>query len=221
MLRNIIRDPELWFIVLFNALIILFYYLGQVDPRSVILIYYFQSIIIGLFHFLRLYKLSNFNTDNFTSNGKPVEATRKTARSTAFFFLFHYGFFHFVYFVFLTIMIFSMSDGKNGFDTKFFLFSIFSYFVNSLFSLRYHVERDKEEKPNIGSLMFLPYLRVFPMHIFIIAGMGLELSKREVLGFDVLELFVLLKTLSDVAMHVLSEKTWKPHNRRLPWEVLR
>lgn len=219
MLRNIFRDPELWYIILFNVSIVFFYYLGQVDPRIVILIFYVQSIIIGLMNFIRMYKLENFSTKNFTSNGKPVSNSPKAAKSTAFFFLIHYGGFHFIYFFFITIMLLSIQGERKPFDSEIFLMSIFSYFISSIFALRYHIEADKEDKPNIGTIMFIPYLRVVPMHIFIILGMGFFISKKEILGMDVLEFFIILKTISDVLMHILSEKTWLPHNRRLPWEV--
>lgn len=220
MLRNIFRDPELWFIILFNISIVFFYYLGQVDPRVVIFIFYVQSLIIGLVNFIRMYKLKNFSTENFTSNGKPVANTPQAARSTAFFFLLHYGGFHFIYFFFIIIILFSIPGVRGGFDSEIFLFSVLSYFISSIFALRYHIEADKEDKPNIGTLMFIPYLRVVPMHIFIMLGMGLFMSKKEIMGMDILEFFIILKTISDVLMHILSEKTWLPHNRRLPWEVI-
>jgi hypothetical protein len=171
-------------------------------------------------NFVRMYKLKNFSTENFTSNGKPVSNTTQTAKSTAFFFLIHYGLFHFIYFFFIIMILFSIPGARGGFDSEIFLLSVLSYFISSIFALRYHIEADKEDKPNIGTLMFIPYLRVVPMHIFIMLGMGLFMSKKEIMGMDILEFFIILKTISDVLMHILSEKTWLPHNRRLPWEVI-
>jgi hypothetical protein len=167
-----------------------------------------------------MFLLKNFSTENFSTNGQPVENTPQSAKSTAFFFLIHYGGFHFIYFFFIIMLLLSIGGDRRPFDSEIFLLSIFSYFISSIFALRYHIEADKEDKPNIGTLMFIPYLRVVPMHIFIILGMGLFMSKKEILGMDVLEFFIILKTISDVLMHILSEKTWLSHNRRLPWEVI-
>ena len=53
--------------------------------------------------------------------------------------------------------------------------------------------------PNIGALMFLPYLRVIPMHLAILLGVALG----DVLGRL---LFGTLKTVADVAMHKIEHR---------------
>ena len=52
---------------------------------------------------------------------------------------------------------------------------------------------DLESCPNLGTLMFMPYARVIPMHLTIIFGTQI--------GDGAVWLFVLLKTGADVVMH--------------------
>lgn len=63
-------------------------------------------------------------------------------------------------------------------------------------SYRQNVEADLRGRPNLGVLLFLPYLRVLPMHIAIIFG-----ATRGQGGVATLLLFSALKTAADVCMH--------------------
>ncbi|MCU0754333.1 MAG: DUF6498-containing protein [Xanthomonadales bacterium] len=58
-----------------------------------------------------------------------------------------------------------------------------------------HVDKDLASRPSIGSLAALPYLRVVPMHLTLILGVGLG---GGVAGITV---FLILKTLADVGLH--------------------
>ena len=51
--------------------------------------------------------------------------------------------------------------------------------------------------PNIGSMMFSPYIRIMPMHAFIVFG-AFFAGPHVALVF-----FMILKTLADEAMHAL------------------
>ena len=53
---------------------------------------------------------------------------------------------------------------------------------------------DQQGRPNIGGVMFLPYLRIVPMHLTIIVGIGAGYTGGVVL-------FGALKTLADALMH--------------------
>lgn len=50
--------------------------------------------------------------------------------------------------------------------------------------------------------MFLPYLRVVPMHIIIVAGLASNMA-----GVSALLLFGVLKTFADVAMHYAEHRS--------------
>ncbi len=112
--------------------------------------------------------LTNFTTDGLTSNGKKVEATQAGARSTANFFALHYGFFHFGYCAFLA----EGADRLTRWDYLGFAGLAISFVMSHGTSFRQNIEADLRGKPNLGVLLFLPYLRVLPMHITIIIGRG-------------------------------------------------
>ena len=63
-----------------------------------------------------------------------------------------------------------------------------------------HVAADLQGRPNIGKLMFMPYVRIFPMHFIIIFG---AISGG---GRGTLLLFVVMKTLADLAMHRIEHR---------------
>jgi hypothetical protein len=75
--------------------------------------------------------------------------------------------------------------------------------VNHYGSYRYNRDLDRQGTPNIGTLMFTPYLRVIPMHITILVG-GLFADS----GFALL-LFGVLKTIADVGMHLIEHAQWR------------
>jgi len=198
--RHILSDPTMLSLLFSNLLTI---YLAVSQDWSLITImwvYWFQSVTIGFFNFIRILTLKDFSTDGFKVNNRSVEATKKTKISTAIFFAFHYGFFHFVYAIFLVSFSFSgllESSGQsaNGFgDAAYVLLTSAVFFVNHLHSFLYNRGRDAG-KQNIGRVMFFPYARIIPMHLTIIFGM--------LLGKGAIVLFLTLKTLADMIMHVL------------------
>jgi hypothetical protein len=160
--------------------------------RQMMLVYWIQSVVIGITTFIRIRSLHRFDVAGFSINGRPAEETDATRRSTALFFLMHYGFFHLVYFVFVVVE----ARGSLG--------SIFGYVVcavifavNHAYSLAHNLRRDAAGRPNIGVLMFLPYARIAPMHLVIVFG-------AHVFGGPVVFIvFGLLKTAADLVMHVV------------------
>ena len=157
-------------------------------------IYWFQSVTIGLFTFIRILSLKKFNTDNFKMNGVQPQAIAKTKYVAASFFAFHYGIFHFVYFIFL--MVASIAQALKGFSFStiwFVLLSAAMFFANHLFSFLRRKPAKKEQ--NIGTVLFFPYARIIPMHLCIIFGFAFGSS---IIG---LIIFTALKTVADVIMH--------------------
>ena len=53
---------------------------------------------------------------------------------------------------------------------------------------------DQQGRPNIGGVMFLPYLRIVPMHLALIIGLSAGYAGGMLL-------FATLKTLADALMH--------------------
>jgi hypothetical protein len=57
---------------------------------------------------------------------------------------------------------------------------------------------DERKKQNIGSLMFMPYVRIVPMHLMAASG--------AVVSAGPLIIFLLLKTVADLAMHTIKHR---------------
>ena len=98
--------------------------------QDLMIIYWAQSVIIGVFSAKRMLALTEFTTAGMSQDGKPLSATRKTQRSMAGFFAMHYGGFHFIYLVFI------LSDERNAFDGNLFYLTlcVLVFVVNHYFS---------------------------------------------------------------------------------------
>jgi hypothetical protein len=157
--------------------------------------YWMQSVIIGWYARKRMLALDRFSTTGFTSNGQPVPEDERGKRSTAIFFTIHYGFFHVVYCVFLV--------GMHAVESWRDIVVLFACGVSFVLSQRqtYAAQHaaDLRGKPNLGTLMFTPYLRVVPMHIAIILGAAAS-------GAAMLCLFTGLKTASDLLLDMIDRK---------------
>ena len=221
-----LKDPSLWFLLLSNLITIFLAISQGWNLLAVMWIYWFQSIIIGFFNFIRIFQLKEFsiiglkigdqliNLDNFRTHF-PVMRTSKMF--FAFFFLFHYGGFHLVYLAFLlTGVPFDLHEsgvnfevgafsGLLGHEMKLILLAALIFFINHLFSYIYNKPRDTK-KQNIGELMLYPYARVIPMHFTIILGSALG---------SALIFFLLLKTFADCAMHITEHKIFRKGNKDL------
>ncbi len=154
--------------------------------------YWLQNLVIGWYARKRMLALTHFSTEGFTSNDQPVPEDESGKRSTASFFGIHYGFFHFVYLIFLCVEAPLTRFG----DFLTVLACGFSYVIAQRRTFAQQVAADAGGTPNLGALMFLPYLRVLPMHLAIVLGFTR-------IGPGALVLFVVLKTLADIGLDKL------------------
>jgi len=167
----------------------------RMSLRDLMLVYWIQSVIIGVSFFVRMVSLERFSTDGVKMNDRELEATPANKLRMAFFFALHYGFFHFGYLMFLA---FEATPEKNtALSTLGFWSCAAAFAVSHGYSLKENIARDRAGEPNLGTLMMLPYARIVPMHVTILAG-GLLFA-----GSATLILFCLLKTLADVVMHTV------------------
>jgi hypothetical protein len=163
-------------------------------------IYWGQSVVIGIANVVRMLRLDQFSTEGFTSGGRRVPETKSGKIQTAVFFAVHYGFFHLGYFVFLAAGAVGGKLGPN--DWLGVGVSVFAFALAHGYSLWWNESRDfKDRKPNLGTLMFYPYLRIIPMHLTIIIGSSATSMA--------LPLFIGLKTLSDCGMHLVEHAIFR------------
>ena len=194
-------DHSLASLALTNVFALVVAWVTDMTLRDLMLIYWIQSVVIGLSNVVRILKLRHFATAGLMVNGKPVTEGPGTKYQVAGFFALHYGFFHFVYFMFI------VGDPRHhadlGSPLAYALIAL-SFVVNHAFSLRHNIESDASGRPNIGTLMFMPYLRILPMHLTIIFGLGFAAGART-FGFL---LFGGLKTVADCVMHLVEHHVY-------------
>lgn len=211
------RDRALLAILASNALTAVVALVSGWGLLQLLWPFWVQSAVIGWFSMQRILKLQDFCTEGFRINKRPVEPTPATRTQTAIFFALHYGFFHFIYFVFLagftagaaagggSIAVTNSSTGEvmqvamgqvRALDWLLFAALGFVFWRTHAASHREHVAADLAGRPNIGTLMFMPYLRILPMHLTLILGMVLS-------GGGAVLLFLGLKTAADAGMHLL------------------
>jgi len=169
-----------------------------------VLPFWLQSVVIGWFYRRRILALRRFGTQGFEIDGKPVAETAETRISTANFLAMHYGFFHLVYAIFLVAFGFAGKLGDTsglGADDAWSVIALGALFVATQFvEHRREVAADRGISPNIGAMMFLPYVRVVPMHLMILVGAAFEG------GAATIVLFGALKAAADALMLVLEER---------------
>lgn len=178
-----------------NLLVIVLALTQNWDVSTLLWVYWIQSIIIGFFQFFRILSLKNFSVENFTINHQSASPTSSTKLFSAFFFAFHYGFFHFIYAIFL----YNFFQNSSALNFQNLLLGSVIFFANHLFSFIQNRVQDEKLKPNIGTLMFQPYLRIIPMHLVLILGMILGNQGK-------LIFFLILKTLADLIAHIIKHK---------------
>jgi hypothetical protein len=152
---DLLRKPELWLVLLSNALVFFLPDFSLRDAITLIWIYLLQSMLLGLVHFFKLL-LYRFAPDD--PSGLP---SRGGQRFTAFFFLIHYGFFHVVYIVFV---------GTTGINMELLAMAGLIYLLGQMLALVREVPRENNGSKKAGEFMFRPYPRIIPIHIAVILG---------------------------------------------------
>ncbi len=199
-LKRILKDPIIYFLLSINIGLAAAYFSHIITAETIVFTYYFQSIVLGLSYFFQMLTLKDYSVNDLSINNQPVEKSSQTKGCISFFFLFHYGFFHLGYLIFLTIFL----DLNGKADVHFILTSIIAFAIGEVMLVVRTKMTYPNKIPNIGSMMFTPYLRIIPMHLFIMAG-GFIGHHNPI----VFSIFMILKIISDVIMHIVVNKTWK------------
>ena len=161
---------------------------------DVMFVYWVQSVVIGYFNYQRIMDLKKFSTDGFSINNRRPEPTPETKIKVAGFFAMHYGVFHAVYLGFML----SNESGEIGLSSLGIVACIVAFVFNHRYSYRHNKERDSQRVPNIGTIMFFPYVRIVPMHLTIVLASALGTD-----SVTALLAFLLLKTIADIVMHMV------------------
>lgn len=201
--RYFIADHSVSLLIFSNLIIIFFAIFENWNLITIMFIYWCQSIIIGIFNFLKIINLKDFTTNGLSIGNSPAKPTMSTKYFIAFFFLIHYSMFHFGYFIFLISGGFTSHGLQFNPENYTIFIALIVFFANHLFSFLYNRKKNSEKKQNIGKIMFFPYIRIVPMHLTIIFG-----SMFIAIGFPLISIiiFLLLKTAADVVMHSIEHR---------------
>ena len=193
-LKNILSDQEFWLILLFNLALVVTYYLGETSASLVVMLYYIQSLFIGLQYFVRLLALG------FMYHKIDKKHNRF---ALPLFFLFHYGFFHVVYFVFLISIVVKLPGAVDYDAVKLFALALFG---NTILSSISDIKKDLVVPKLPIMVMFQPYFRIVPMHLFIMLAFAVNSIQSLSNAFL---FFIVLKSIADLAMHIVVNKTYR------------
>lgn len=191
LMKKISSYWSLLVLIAFNLYFIWYYQQHHDGFKTLLFIYWFQSVMIGFSTFLQLLTLPVEKALEVTiDNGGGTLPAKQGRGCGALFFLVHYGGFHLAYLVFLVIK----SGGKLDFAFLKISFAIILIAETMDFIKKYQAA--KLGKLNTGFVFLLPYLRIIPMHLMII---GASFS-----GFSDVTIFLALKMIADVGMHLLT-----------------
>lgn len=183
-------DPPLIALLVANGITLVLAVVQQWELGTVLLIYWCQSVTIGLFTFIRILGAK----EPTGGEGSPVRRL-----FLAGFFAFHYGLFHFVYISFILGFAFFGLYGISDFLGV--LFGAGVFFVNHLISYLWFRARETRSPDEV---FIEPYYRIVPMHLTIILG-GFATALLPGLGLDasvaMVVVFLLLKTGADLWAH--------------------
>lgn len=198
------RKVSTWVLVISNLSIIFFAVVDGIGLLQILWIYWIQSVIIGIFNFIKIISLKEFSTEGLKQGSKPVEETKAAKFSIAFFFLIHYGIFHSVYAVFLSSGLSALwGSGSEAAGSTYIYYAALIFLINYTIEFIYYL-KEREPRPNLGKMMFAPYTRIIPMHLTIIlggfVGMGSAVFSLDA-GMALIIFFTLLKTCIDVVSH--------------------
>lgn len=188
------EDSSVFVLIAANLVALAIAYWAGMSLRELMLVYWIQSVIIGICSFFRILNLNRFDPSNFRIGNRAAEETTRDKVTTAFFFAFHYGFFHFGYLMFIS---FDRDAGAQTGSAAGYALCALVFAANHGYSLLRNIRRDARGRPKLGTLMFLPYARIVPMHITILVGGSLYG------GAHAFALFGFLKIIADAVMHTV------------------
>lgn len=199
--NKMFRGYSFWSLLISNLIIILIVLLENQSVLSVLWVYWFQSVIIGVFNFIKIISLNDFTIDGLKMNGHLLTKSRSAKIGVAVFFLIHYGFFHLVYAVFLSAFISIREISTGGIDFSFILLTSMIFAVNYLGEFIFTFRREQTSIQSLPKLMMTPYKRIIPMHLtiilsgFVLAGGVFTAGNSNMI---ILLIFTGLKTFIDL-----------------------
>ena len=215
------KKTSIYLLILANILVVIMAVLENWSFGNMLWVYWFQSVIIGIFHFFRLlFFKGKFGEQLIRLNDPRVSDGLKNLPSSvgqpgnvfmALFFAVHYGFFHYGYSEFLPRL-----SGQTLFDVFITIWpAVLIFAINHLISLIISQSEEKSFAKTAGEFFAEPYVRIMPMHLIIMIygflsfsysglttlpwGQTIELGQFPQIAGIVI--FAILKIYADVVGH--------------------
>ena len=221
-------DRSLTSLIVSNVATIIIALFEGWDPSVVVCIYWFQSVVIGVFTVVRLLdtkyadlsdelksRFSKVDAKGFRDNPGLQKMAKKGPETVyryakiilAGFFTIHYGLFHYGYYEFINpVKVFSSLGSENASALA---LAMAFFILNHLYSLLYNRRQGAYRKVDPMEIMVAPYHRIMPMHVTIIFG-TIFMMVLSALGYDptkpVLVFFLVVKTYADAMSHTKKHK---------------
>lgn len=169
----------------------------------IMVFYWSENLVVGFYNVLKMRRAQGpVAGSNTTLNGRPVQQTDR--RAMIVFFIVHYGMFTLCHGIFVLVMF---GAKFKGIFSELGLALLFLTVSHGISYRRNFIGRGEYQRIAFTSLFWQPYSRVIIMHMTILIGGTWAQSK----GSPVYALLVLvaLKTLIDLALHLLERKKFR------------
>lgn len=194
---KLLRDRSLLFLVVFNLVLIVYYFNNPGTFKTLVWIYWFQSVVLGVSTFIRLRQMPDYGSETFTVNGEEVTDNNTKRNFSSFFFLAHFGIFHFVYMIFL----FTILPRDQVIDIKLLGIAVLLFSVDQTLEGIRRMRLEEEKKIAPGVIFFMPYMRIIPMHLTILVPQFLSFMGP-------MGIFLVLKAVADVGMYLVARRVY-------------
>lgn len=190
----------------------------QWDVLAILLLYWAESVVIGVLNVLRMLTCSGSNllqgVVQLANRPVPAEVSQNLPRISVNalkfflipFFVVHYGMFCFGH---LTAVLAIFSDGRFSLRSgsalaelwqSSFWIALVAIFVSHLFSFfSNYIGKGEYKKASLFLLMHRPYGRIISMHIAIVLGAGVVIWLGSPLAM--LLVMIAVKTIIDIRLH--------------------
>jgi hypothetical protein len=186
MRKSILYDINLWFLLVFNLYLIFYYQQHTESFKTIACLYWVQSVVIGIVAVLYIARAPI--PKGVADSLQTVGLINNSFGCSILFFIAHYGMFHLVYAVFLVVQV------KGHINFQLFRIGVGLILLGAAIGFVRELVSQKRDNRNAAAMFFIPYLRIIPMHLMLLAQAFLGLSQAQV--------FLWLKTVMDLVTYL-------------------
>ncbi len=196
-------NPSTLLLIFSNLVAIWLAYVDKLHFLDVLLICFFQGLIIFYFSYKRIFL---YDKIVLSKSGEVLSAPhekRRIANSFLYVSGILYASVGFTLLFLILHLVFNQLQGKESVETYLnysaVVISAFVFLVNHAFSFLYHRENDKQMQQSTHSIFLLPVIRMAPFLLFPILGIFLAVTVESA----VVLAFMSIKAFFDVYVHQL------------------